>query len=316
MCQNNQTKVTEFVLLGFFSFQDFQILPFLLFLLFFIVILSENFLIVLLISVSQNLKHPMYTFLKNLALADILSTSNAVFPLLDVILRKMGRIHVYHCIFQYYILCFSGFTQSLLLIVMSLDRYLAICHPLRYAMIMNPKNCLQLVCSSWFVAFILITSEIILMYQLEFCESNVIDHFFCDIAPILQLSTSNIALVSWYDFVLSLFMIFLAFMLVIVSYICIIVAILRMSSVIGRRKAFSTCSSHLAGVCTYYGTLVAIYLVPSSKNLRDENKFRTLMYTVVTPIMNPIIYSFKNQEITGAMKKLFMYKKEKCKTLK
>ncbi|KAM3920294.1 olfactory receptor 1S1-like [Leptodactylus fuscus] len=311
MCQTNQTKVTEFELLGFYSFQDFHIFPFFLFLFIYIVILFENLLIVLLISVSHFLKHPMYIFLKNLALADILSTSNAVIPLLQVILRKSGRIQVSHCIFQYYILCFSGFAQSFLLTVMSFDRYLAICHPLRYATIINVKNCLQLVFISWLVAFILITSEIILMYQLQFCESNVIDHFFCDIAPILQISTSDTTLVSWYDFALSLFLIFVPFMLVIISYICIIITILKMSSVMSRKKAFSTCSSHLAIVGTYYGTLIAIYLVPSSENLIDENKFRTLMYTVITPLVNPIIYSLKNQEIIGAMKKFFHYEKEK-----
>ncbi|XP_071972677.1 olfactory receptor 1S1-like [Engystomops pustulosus] len=310
MCQNNQTKVSEFILLGFYSFQDFKILPFLLFLFIYIVILCENLLIVLLISVSHYLKHPMYIFLQNLAVADILSTSNAVIPLLHVILKKTGRIHVSNCIFQYYILCFSGFAQSFLLTVMSFDRYLAICYPLHYATIINSRNSIQLVCSSWLVAFILITSEIILIYRLQFCNSNVIDHFFCDIAPILQLSTSDTTLVSWYDFVLSLFLIFVPFILVIISYICIIITILKMSSVIGRKKAFSTCSSHLTVVCTYYGTLIAIYLVPSSKNVLDENKFRTLMYTVITPLLNPIIYSLKNQEIIGSMKKLLNYSKE------
>ncbi|XP_073514010.1 olfactory receptor 1S1-like [Phyllobates terribilis] len=305
MCQNNQTKVTEFILLGFYSFYDFEILFFLLFLFVYIVILSENLLIVALISVSQSLKHPMYLFLKNLSVVDILSTSNAVIPLLQVILKKTGRIHVSHCIFQYYILCFSGFVQSFLLTAMSFDRFLAICHPLRYSTIMNAENCLRLVCSSWLVAFLLITSEMILLYQLQFCQSNVIDHFFCDIAPVLELSTSDATLVSWYDFALSLSFIFVPFLLVLVSYICIIVTILKISSVIGRKKAFSTCSSHLAVVCTYYGTLIAIYLVPSSHRLLDENKFRTLMYTVITPLVNPVIYSLKNQEIIGAMKKLF-----------
>ncbi|CAI9618131.1 unnamed protein product [Staurois parvus] len=310
MCQNNQTKVSEFVLLGISSFHDFKILMFAFFLILYTAILSENFFIVLLVSISHHLKRPMYFFLKNLAIADVLATSNAVAPLLFGIIRERGIISVSYCIFQYYLLCFSGFAQSFLLTIMSIDRYLAICNPLRYVTIMNMKNCLYLVCLSWLVAFTLITSEIIMMYHLQFCDSNIIDHFFCDIGPVTKISSSDTFVLLSYDFVLSMFFIFAPFILVIISYAGIIITIIKMSSVIGRKKAFSTCSSHLVVVCTYYGTLIAIYLVPSSGNLSEENKFRTLLYTVLTPLVNPIIYCLRNKDIRSAMNRLFHIQKK------
>lgn len=310
MCQSNQTKFAEFVLLGISSFNDFRILMFAFFLVLYTVILSENVFIVLLVSFSHHLKRPMYFFLENLAIADVLATSNVVAPLLYGIIRERETISVSYCIVQYYLLCFSGFAQSFLLTIMSFDRYLAICNPLRYVTIMNMKNCLYLVCLSWLVAFTLITCEIIMMYQLQFCDSNIIDHFICDIGPVVKISSSDTFVLLCYDFVLSMFFIFAPFILVIISYAGIIITILKMSSVIGRKKAFSTCSSHLAVVCTYYGTLIAIYFVPSSSNLSEENKFKTLLYTVLTPMVNPIIYCLRNNDIRSAINKIFHIQKK------
>ncbi|KAM8945571.1 olfactory receptor 5P6-like [Pelodytes ibericus] len=303
MCQNNQTTVTQFLLLGFPNFNNYKILLFVFFLIIYIAILSENVLIILLVSISHHLKHPMYFFLRHLAFADILSTSNIIPNLLHVILREGETIAASACIFQYYFHCFSGFSQSLILTVMSFDRYLAICNPLRYSAIMNMRHCVRLAGLSWTGAFILISSEIILMYQLQFCDSNSIDHFFCDFSPILELTSSNTFILLWYDFLLSLFLIFLPFIFISVSYICIFITILQIPSNTGRQKAFSTCSSHLAVVFTYYGTLIAIYLLPSQGKSSDENKFKSMFYIVLTPLVNPIIYSLRSQEIMGVLKK-------------
>ncbi|XP_053305336.1 olfactory receptor 478-like [Spea bombifrons] len=303
MCQANETVVTEFLLLGFQNLNNHKILLFVVFLIVYIVILSENFVIILLVSVSHYLKHPMYFFLKHLAFADILSTSNIIPNLLHVILREGSHVVPCLCIFQYYFHCFSGFSQSLILMVMSFDRYLAVCNPLRYTSFMNFEQCLRLVIMSWAGAFILISSEIILMYQLQFCGSKTINHLFCDFAPIVELSSSDTTILSWYDFLLSMCFIFFPFVLVTVSYIYIFITILKISSITGRKKAFSTCSSHLAVVCTYYGTLVAVYVLPSGENSSNENKFKSLLYIVLTPMINPIIYSLRSQEIMGVLKK-------------
>ncbi|XP_063293549.1 olfactory receptor 5P6-like [Pelobates fuscus] len=304
MCLYNQTSITQFLLIGFQSLNNYKILLFVLFLIIYIVILSENIVIILLISISKHLKHPMYFFLKNLAFADLLSTSNIIPNGLNIILKKGENISTTACIFQYYFHCFSGFSQSLILMVMSFDRYLAICNPLRYAAIMNVKQCLYLVSLSWFGSFILISTEIILMYQLKFCDSNIINHFFCDFAPIIELSASDTFLLSWFDFVLSLCLIFFPFIFVTVSYIYIFITIFKISSSTGKQKAFSTCSSHLAVVCTFYGTLVAVYLLPSGEQSLIDNKFKSLVYIVLTPMVNPIIYCLRSKEIMGVLIKI------------
>ncbi|XP_069823932.1 olfactory receptor 2K2-like [Dendropsophus ebraccatus] len=190
---------------------------------------------------------------------------------------------------------------------MCYDRYLAICYALRYAAIINSKNSLYLVSFSWIFSCFLMSSELIIIFQMEFCGSNVIDHYFCDITEILKISTSYNTILLWEDFVVSLLSVYLSFLLIVASYICIFFTILKISSMSGRKKAFSTCSSHLLVVCVYYGTLIAIYMVPSGDNAQNDNKFKSLIYTVLTPLINPIVYSLRNREILESIKTL-MYK--------
>lgn len=306
MCKHNYTAVNEVVLQGFKNLYgyNYNILLFIFFLLIFIVILAGNLLIIVLVSVSQHLRHPIYFFLKNLAIADVLFTTNICPALLHVILRGSGRLSITGCIIQYYTHSFLAFTQSFLLTIMSYDRYLAICHPLHYASIMNIRNCLYLVCFSWIFSYILISSEIIFIFQMQFCDSSDINHFFCDIAQILEITSSDTSFIVLEDFVICFLTIFFPFIFVVVSYICIFVTILKISSITGRKKAFSTCSSHLVIVCIYYGTLIAIYMVPSGDNSQNQNKFKSLIYTVLTPLINPIVYSLRNREILESLKKL------------
>ncbi|XP_073515507.1 olfactory receptor 1M1-like [Phyllobates terribilis] len=304
MCEDNHTIVNDVVLHGFENLYDynFNILLFSFFFLIFMIILVGNLLIIVLVSVSQHLRHPMYFFLKNLSIADVLFTSNILPALLHVVLWGSGHLSITGCILQYYLHSFLAFTQSILLTIMSYDRYLAICHPLHYAAIMNLRNCLYLVCFSWIFSYFLISSEIIFMFQLQFCDSDDIDNFFCDIAQILEISSSDYSTIIWVDFVICLLTIFFPFVFVVVSYVCIFITILKISSAIGRKKAFSTCSSHLAIVSIYYGTLIAIYMVPSGAS--SQSKFKSLIYTVLTPFINPIIYSLRNKEILESLKKL------------
>ncbi|KAG8563513.1 hypothetical protein GDO81_016108 [Engystomops pustulosus] len=305
MCEDNQTTVNEVFLHGFKHLynNNLNILFFFFFLLIFIAILVGNLLIIVLISVSHHLRHPMYFFIKNLAIADVFFTLNILPALLHVVLWGSGHLSVTGCILQYYLHSFLAFAQSFLLTVMSYDRYLAICHPLHYASIMNIRHGLCLVSFSWIFSYFLITSEIIFVFQLQFCGSNYIDHFFCDIAQILDLSSSDKSIIIWVDLVICFVTIFFPFLFVVVSYICIFVTILKISSITGRKKAFSTCSSHLVIVSIYYGSLIAIYVVPTGENSQNENMFKSLIYTVLTPFINPIVYSLRNKEILEILMK-------------
>ncbi|MEE6505919.1 hypothetical protein FKM82_007385 [Ascaphus truei] len=268
MLGRNQTIVTEFLLLGFQNLHSFKILLFSLFLVTYIMTISSNLLIIALVSTSHQLHSPMYFFLAHLSLTDILLTTVIVPNMLRLIWGEGGTISVAGCVSQLHLFTCSGATESFLLTVMSYDRYLAICHPLRYTTIMNLKLRLQLVLWSWL------------------------------------LDTSILEIDS---FVLSFPVALLPFVFINVTYLCIFLSILSISSTTGRQKAFSTCSSHLTVVCTYYGTLIIIYVVPSSGHTFNINKVLSLLYTVVTPFLNPIIYSLRNQEIETTLRRKFQY---------
>ncbi|XP_073494168.1 olfactory receptor 10A3-like [Phyllobates terribilis] len=305
MCGTNQTAFHEFILLGFHDFHHIKVFLFCLFFVVYVLIVAENCFIITLVSTCHHLHVPMYIFLRNLALADLLLTSNITPKLLQVTWFKGTTISKTNCFIQYYFHCIATYTQSLILTAMAFDRYLAICHPLRYTTLMNQKLCFHLSFWPWAIGIFLIPSEMVLIGQLEFCNTDEIDHFFCDFAPILEMASSDTSKVVFEDFILSILLAFSPFILVIISYICIFVAIIKITSNEGRRKAFSTCSSHLAAVCTYYGPLIAIYMFPVGGNTPYENKLKSLLYTAFTPLINPVLYSMRNQEIKKASRLLF-----------
>ncbi|XP_075061780.1 olfactory receptor 5P81-like [Mixophyes fleayi] len=304
MCEDNQTQVTEIRILGFRGLYKIKTLLFIVFFLTYIMILTGNLLIIILVTTIDYLKVPMFYFLKHLATADMLLTTSVVPMMLDIIFLEEGRLSFIGCITQLYCFGIFGFVQCFLIAVMSYDRFLAICNPLRYTSMMGPNVCLQLVIGSWLLVTILISSEIVMVCQFNFCGLNYIDHFFCDFGPIVDLATSDTSILMLQDFVISIFMIFFPFAFIIITYICIFITIVKMSSTHRRRKAFSTCSSHLTIVCTYYGTLITVYMTPSNENTSHINKYRSLLYIMATPLMNPIIYSLRNRKIKEALQKL------------
>ncbi|XP_077118638.1 olfactory receptor 6F1-like [Ranitomeya variabilis] len=310
MCKVNQTEVKEFLLLGFKGLHEIKIALFIAFLLVYIVIVLGNLLIVMLVSTIDHLQIPMFIFLKHLATADILLTTTVMPAMLDIIYVNEKKMFVVLCIIQMNFIFIFGFVQCFFIAIMSFDRCLAICimhyasmHSLHYASIMSPHVCVIMIRGSWCL-MLFISSEIIFVFRLQFCNLSYVDSFFCDFGPVVDLATSDTSVLLLIDFIVSIFMIFFPFAFTILTYICIFITILNISSTSGRSKAFSTCSSHLTTVCAYYGTLMTASLNSFDKGSSNLNNFISLLYIVVTPLLNPIIYSLRNQEIKRTLQKM------------
>ncbi|MEE6507804.1 hypothetical protein FKM82_030972 [Ascaphus truei] len=301
MLQENQTTVTEFLLLGFPAIHNFKILLFFVFLLLYIFTLAGNVLIIVLVSTNHQLRTPMYFFLSHLSLSDILLTTDIAPYMLYVILAEGAVISLAGCITQYCLYATSAVAECFLLTVMSYDRYLAICHPLRYSAIMDFKLCCQMAFWSWFLGFMATLNMVICVCSFQLCNPNVIDHFFCEMSILLEHFCSDRFILNTVVFVLGNLVVVFPFVFIIGTYIYIFLTILRISSTTGRQKAFSTCSSHLAVVCTYYGTLFAKYVVPWKGQSLTVMKITSLLYTVATPLFNPIIYTLRNKDIREAL---------------
>ncbi|XP_060639275.2 olfactory receptor 2AP1-like [Anolis sagrei] len=300
----NKTMTTEFILLGFSGGQGVQILLLLLFLVIYMLTISGNLLIILLIVSDQHLHTPMYYFLGNLSCLETFYSSVILPRMLYSLLTGDRSISLIGCITQFYIFGILVTTECFLLAAMSFDRYLAICKPLHYTNYMNDKLCIQLAVGSWLGGGLAITITISFMSQLVFCGMNEIDHFFCDFGPVINLSCSNTRIIGTLVFIMSFLCAFPPFLLTWVSYVCIITSVLRVPSTSGRQKAFSTCSSHLVVVTVFYGTLIIVYVVPKTSTLRELNKVFSLLYTMLTPLVNPLVYSLRNKDVQEALKKI------------
>ncbi|KAG9468646.1 hypothetical protein GDO78_022282 [Eleutherodactylus coqui] len=300
---HNQTTVYEFILLGFPDLHTFWLLVFLILLVVYMVTMLGNILIIGLVSSTSQLQSPMYIFLTHLSLCDILISTNVGPNTLRVTVLGQCYISALSCDMQLYFFGSLAITECTLLTVMSYDRYLAICDPLHYTAIMNQTlpHCLAMTC--WLVGFLLSMITEILIFQLDFCGPNIIDHFFCDLAPVLQLSCSDTKSVEILVSISVIAVVFTQLLFVIGTYICIFISILQISSTSGRQKIFSTCSSHLMIVSTYYGTLIILYVAPSRGYSLNLNKMLSLINTIVTPLFNPIIYSLRNKDIKIAISK-------------
>jgi len=303
MAESNCTPATEFILTGFTEDPVTQVTLFLLFLLIYLITILGNLGMIALIRASPQLHSPMYYFLGNLAFVDLCSSTTITPKMLVDFLAEKGGIAYAGCVAQVFIFDLFGITECFLLAVMACDRYVAICHPLVYPLIMSPKCCFQLVTGSYLMGLTNGIGQTISMSSSSFCSSNVIDLFFCDISPLISLSTSDTTLSHIILRTSALFGVSSS-LIVLVSYVAIISAILRISSAEGKRKAFSTCTSHLTTVSIFYGTSLFMYLKPSSGSSREDDKWAAVLYSVVTPMLNPLIYSLRNKEVKEALRRL------------
>uniref|UniRef100_A0A8C8ZVH0 Olfactory receptor n=1 Tax=Prolemur simus TaxID=1328070 RepID=A0A8C8ZVH0_PROSS len=299
----NVSTVTEFQLLGFQNLLEWQTLLFAIFLLVYVLTITGNIAIIAAVSQDQRLHSPMYTLLKHLSFLEIWYTSTTV-PLLLANLLSWGQaISFSACVAQLYFFVFFGATECFLLVVMAYDRYLAICNPLHYSFLMSPDVCTKLVAIPWLTGVGTGLLPSLMISKLDFCGPNQINHFFCDLPPLLQLSCSNVYVTEMAIFILSIAVLCICFFLTLVSYVLIVSAILRIPSASGRMKTFSTCGSHLAVITIYYGTMISMYVCPEAHPSPEANKIISVFYTVVTPLLNPVIYSLRNKDFKEAVRK-------------
>nr|XP_033780928.1 olfactory receptor 5B21-like [Geotrypetes seraphini] len=300
----NMTVVTEFIILGLSDNPRLQIPLFLVFLLIYFITLLGNALIIALICNDPHLHNPMYFFLSNLSLTDICCSSTIVPKLLASLMSGDKTISYAECIMQLYFFMDSTCVEIFLLTAMAYDRYAAVCHPLRYSLIMRPRVCILLAAASWTIGFVPSGTITAFVTHLSFCASKVIDHFFCELMPLLKLSCTDTSGPEITLFFEAALISLPAFLVTLISYTFIISAILRIRSAEGKRKAFSTCSSHLTVVSVYYLSLFSMYLRPTSTFSLDQGKILSVLYTTVTPMLNPLIYSLRNKEVKNALRKV------------
>ncbi|XP_032757796.1 olfactory receptor 1J4-like [Rattus rattus] len=305
MRKDNQSTVSEFILLGLPIKPEEQGMYFALFLAMYLTTVLGNLLIILLIRLDSHLHTPMYFFLSHLAFTDISFSSVTVPKMLRNMHTQDSSIPYTECIAQMYFFILFTDLDNFLLTSMAYDRYVAICHPLHYTAIMREELCILLVAMSWILSCVSALSHTLLLARLSFCADNTIPHFFCDLAALLKLSCSDISLNELVIFTAGTIVITLPLICILISYGHIGATILKVSSNKGIYKALSTCGSHLSVVSLYYGAIIGLYLIPSSSTSSDKGVIASVMYTVVTPLLNPFIYSIRNRDMKEALKKLF-----------
>ncbi|XP_073403063.1 olfactory receptor 11L1-like [Dendrobates tinctorius] len=303
MKEINGTVVAEFILLGFQNRQNLQISLFCFLLVIFCGTIYGNLLIITLVSTTKKLHTPMYFFISQLSISDILVITNIVPILLQILLNNGGSISFIHCITQLYFLSALEVLECFLLAVMSYDRYVAICNPLRYSTIMTIAHCVTLSITCWTSGFSLGLIFVIKMSKINFCGPNIIDHLFCDSLPLLELSCSDTFIVHLEIYVMGIPILMIPTIIIVLSYSFIMTAVLKIKSSVSRQKVFSTCSSHLIVVSIFYWTMFGVYVFPTKGRTLTMSKILSLLYTVFTPFINPIVYSLRNQNIRKAILK-------------
>ncbi|XP_014698960.1 olfactory receptor 6C74 [Equus asinus] len=298
----NHTTVRTFILLGLTDDLQLQVVIFLLLFFTYMLSVTENLTIIALTLLDSHLKMPMYFFLRNFSFLEILFTTVCIPKFLVSMATGDKTISYNSCAAQMFFTILLGATEFFLLAAMSYDRYVAICKPLHYNTIMNGRLCSLLVFASWLAGFIIIFPPLLVGLQLDFCAVNTVDHFFCDVFPILQLSCTDTDLVELMALLSAILTLLVTLVLVILSYTNIIKAILKIPSSQQRKKAFSTCSSHMVVVSISYGSCIFMYVKPSAKGRVSLNKGIALLSTSVAPMLNPFIYTLRNKQVKDAFK--------------
>ncbi|XP_048201918.1 olfactory receptor 5AC1-like [Perognathus longimembris pacificus] len=304
MADRNKTLVTKFVLTGLTDQPALQVPLFLLFFFIYLVTMVGNLGLIALIWKDSQLHSPMYLFLSSLAFADACTSSSVTPKMLTHFLSKDHSLSLIECFAQFYFFCSSATTECFLLVVMAYDRYVAIRNPLLYPVVMFNKLCTLCICISYFIGILNSTIHVSLLFRLHFCRSNVIDYFFCEIMQLFKISCIDPTANMLVSFIFSIFIQGFTFINIAISYTCILFTILQKKFEKGRNKAFSTCSAHLLSVSLFYGNLFLIYICPESETAEAKEKIYSLFYTVIIPLLNPFIYSLRNKEVIGALRRV------------
>ncbi|XP_075404301.1 olfactory receptor 8H1-like [Tenrec ecaudatus] len=301
MGRRNNTNVPDFILMGLTDSEELRLVLFYLFLLIYLVTVLGNTGMILIIRLDLQLQTPMYFFLSHLSFID-LSYSSIITPkTLENLIASTKHISFGGCFAQMYFFVFLGITECILLSSMAYDRYVAICKPLQYPVIMSPSLCRFLITVSYLIGFSNSLINVLFMNTLHFCDSNVVHHFFCDTSPILALSCTDTRDVETMIFIVAGSTLVASLITISASYASILSTILKINSTSGKLKAFSTCASHLLGVTIFYGTIIFTYLKPRSSYSLGKDQVASVFYTIVIPMLNPLIYSLRNKEVIKAV---------------
>ncbi|XP_037377224.1 olfactory receptor 5B17-like [Talpa occidentalis] len=299
----NSTEVTEFILVGLTNVPQLQLPLFVIFTLIYLITLIGNLGVVTLILIDSRLHIPMYFFLSNLSLVDFCYSTTVTPKVIAGFLIGDKVISYNACAAQMFFFAVFATVENFLLTAMAYDRYAAVCKPLHYTTIMTTNMCACLVIGSYFLGLLTAAIDVGDTFSLSFCMSNVVHHFFCDIPAVMSLACSNKYFSEMTLFLLSSFYIFFALVVILISYFFIFITIFKVHSGEGYQRALSTCASHLIAVFIFYGTVIIMYLQPSSSHSMDTDKVVSVFYTVVIPMLNPLVYSMRNKEVKNAFKK-------------
>ncbi|XP_017201036.3 olfactory receptor 10J4 [Oryctolagus cuniculus] len=309
MPRTNFTVVTKFTFEGFSIFGwHHRLILFVAFLILYLLTLASNAIILTVIHLNRQLHTPMYFFLSVLSISETCYTVAIIPRMLSSLLNPEQAISIPECASQLFFYLTFGVNNCFLLTAMGYDRYVAICNPLRYSVIMGKKACLQLAGGSWIIGLSTAIIQVSSVFSLPFCDANVISHFFCDIRPLMKLACADTTIKEFITLLISLYVLVLPMVLIFISYVLIVTAIFKIASAEGRKKAFATCASHLTVVIVHYGCTSFIYLKPKSQNSLQD-RLISVTYTVITPLLNPVVYTLRNKEVKDSLLRVLGKKK-------